>query len=326
MSIFTPIQQGADLVTYQWLGMSSDSHLGSGLNFFIYDSIKIGLLLLLVNYVMAITRYYFPVWKARQILTQRRWYGLDYVLAALLGVVTPFCSCSSIPLFVGFILADIPLGVTFAFLISSPLINESSLYVFPFILGWKVTILYNLLGMVVSVLGGMLIDRLNMEKYLNKDILKRRKLYSAQDEKEQQQVSFSKLLRQWSGEAWDIFRTVYPYVLLGVGVGAMIHGLVPESLITAYLSSYKWWVIPMAVVMGAPLYANSMSIIPIAEALIGKGIPVGTVLAFMTATVTISIPELLILSKLMKKQLLFAFLGITLFAIILMGYVFNLGF
>jgi uncharacterized membrane protein YraQ (UPF0718 family) len=172
MDIFKPIQLFADTTTYNWLGLGKDSYLGNSVNFFIYDTIKIGLLLVVINYAMAITRYYFPMEKVRDILTKRRWFGLDYLFAALLGVVTPFCSCSSIPLFIGFLSAGIPLGVTFTFLISSPLINESSLALFPAMFGLRTTLLYNLVGIIVSILGGMLIQKLHVERYVQAELLK----------------------------------------------------------------------------------------------------------------------------------------------------------
>ncbi len=323
MDIFSPIQSFADLATNHWLGIVSGSYWGDTVNFFIYDVIKIGLLMFIINSIVTVTQYYFPMEKVRDILTKRRWYGLDYLLAALLGVVTPFCSCSSIPLFIGFISAKIPLGVTFAFLISSPLVNESSLYLFPSIFGLKVTLLYNAVGILVAVLGGMLINKLNMEKYIQPEFLKFKSKKQVEAEYEGAKVPLKDLIKHWSGNVWSITKKVFPYVVLGVGVGALIHGFVPEELVVTYLSRKDWWVVPMAVIIGAPLYANSVGVIPVIEALVGKGAPMGTALAFMTAIVTISIPEGLMLSKLMKKQLLFTFFGITIFAMILMGYLFN---
>lgn len=291
MSIFAPIQQFADTATYQWLGITAHTYPADAVNFFIYDMIKIGLLMVLINYIVTITGYYFPMEKVRDILTKKRWYGLDYLLAALLGVVTPFCSCSSIPLFIGFVSAQIPLGVTFAFLISSPLVNESSLYLFPSIFGLKVTLLYNLVGILVAMLGGMLIEKLKMEKYIQPEFLKFKSKKQVEAEYENDEVPLKDLVKHWNAQAFEITKQVFPYVLLGVGIGAAIHGFVPESLVTAYLARKDWWVVPAAVLMGAPLYANSVGVVPIIEALIGKGIPMGTALAFMTATVTISIPE-----------------------------------
>jgi hypothetical protein len=323
MDIFSPIQKLADTITYSWLGIGVGGYWGKTINFFIYDTIKIGLLLVVINYLMAISRYYFPMERVREILIKRRWYGIDYLLAALLGVVTPFCSCSSIPLFIGFLSAGIPLGVTFAFLISSPLVNEASLYLFPAVFGLKATILYNLVGMGVAVLGGMLIGKLKMEKYVRQEFLKFKTKAQVEAEFENEKVPVKELMRHWTSEAVDITKKVFPYVVLGVAVGALIHGFVPEEMVIRYLSNKAWWTIPLAVALGAPLYANSVGVIPIAEALVGKGVPMGTVLAFMTSIVTISIPEGLMLAKVMKKQLLVAFFGITITGIILMGYLFN---
>lgn len=297
MDIFKPIQLFADWTTYRLLGLVKESYLANAVNFFVYDTIKIGFLLILINYIMAITRYYFPMEKVRRILTKRRWFGLDYLMAAILGVVTPFCSCSSIPLFIGFLSAGIPLGVTFAFLISSPLVNEASLYLFPAIFGIKLTIIYNLVGIGVAMIGGWLIQKLKMEKYVRLELLKFKSKKQIEAEYKNQKVPFANLVKIWTDEAIDITKKVYPYVVLGVALGALIHGFVPEKLVIKYLSNRSWYVIPLATLMGAPLYANSVSIIPIIEALIKKGIPMGSALAFMTATVTLSLPEALILKK-----------------------------
>jgi len=222
MDIFSPIQSFADLATYHWFGIVSGSYWGDTINFFIYDVIKIGLLMFIINSIVTVTQYYFPMEKVRHILTKRRWYGLDYLLAALLGVVTPFCSCSSIPLFIGFISAKIPLGVTFAFLISSPLVNESSLYLFPSIFGLKVTLLYNAVGILVAVLGGMLINKLNMEKYIQSEFLKFKSKKQIESEYEGAKVPLKDLVKLWNGNVWSITKKVFPYVILGVGVGALL--------------------------------------------------------------------------------------------------------
>jgi hypothetical protein len=324
MDIFSPIQLFADTVTYKWLGIVPNTYIGDTVNFFIYDIIKIGILLIVINYIMAFIRYYFPMEKVRDILTKRRWYGLDYLLAALLGVITPFCSCSSIPLFIGFLSAGIPLGVTFAFLISSPLINESSLYIFPAIFGLRITVLYNLVGLVISVIGGMIIQRMNMEKFIQPEFLKFKSRKQVEAKYEDQKVPFNDLVKHWSSEAMEITKKIFPYVVLGVGFGAIIHGFVPEELITKYLSVRSWYTIPIAVILGIPLYANSVSIIPVIEALVGKGIPIGTALSFMTATVTLSLPEALMLKKVMKIPLLATFFIITTLGIILIGYLLNI--
>ncbi|MCA9372706.1 permease [Candidatus Woesebacteria bacterium] len=323
MDIFASLQALADLITYHWLGIAQQSYLAGVVNFWIYDLLKITILLVAINYFTAVTRYYFPMEKVRDLLINKQWYGTQYLFAALLGVVTPFCSCSSIPLFMGFLSAGIPLGVTFAFLISSPLVNESSLFLFPSVFGLQVTILYNLIGMGIAICGGWLIQRLKFEKYVQPDILaftgKKRLLQKYQG----QSIPWRERYKLWTSEMLDITKKIYPYVVLGVTLGALIHGLVPASLISDSLSGSGLWSVPAAVLLGIPLYANSVSVIPIIEALVGKGVPMGTALAFMTATVTLSIPEALMLKKILKWQLLAAFFGITTVGIVLMGYLFN---
>jgi hypothetical protein len=323
MDIFYPAQLLADTVAYRWLSLTNGSYLGSAINFFIYDTIKIGLLLVVINYFMAITRYYFPMEKVRDILTKRRWHGLDYLFAALLGIITPFCSCSSIPLFIGFLSAGIPLGVTFTFLISSPLINESSLYLFPAMFGMRVTLIYNLVGIAVAIAGGMLIQRLKLDKYVIPELLKFKSRQQVEAENGGVKMPFKELVSYWWKDGMTITRQIFPYVVIGVGIGALIHGFVPASLVEKYLSSRSWWTVPLATLLGAPLYANSVSVIPVMEALVGKGVPLGTALAFMTAIVTLSIPEAMILKKVMRWQLLTVFFGITTAGIILMGYLLN---
>lgn len=323
MDIFQPIQILADIITYDFLGVVKNTYLANTLNFFIYDVIKIGILLIIINYVMAITRFYFPIEKVRDILVKKRWFGLDYFIAALLGVITPFCSCSSIPLFMGFVSAGIPIGVTFTFLISSPLINEASLYLFPAIFGMKLTILYNFIGLGVAVLGGFLIQKLGMEKYIQPEFLKFKSRKQVELEHKDKKISFRDLSWHWTKEVINITKNIFPYVILGVAIGALIHGLIPESLVINYLSNRNWYVIPLATLMGVPLYANSVSIIPIIEALTSKGVPMGTALAFMTATVALSFPEALMLKKIMKWQLLAVFFGITILGIMIIGYLFN---
>jgi len=273
---------------------------------------------------MAFTRYYFPMEKVRDLLLKRRWFGLDYLFAALLGVVTPFCSCSSIPLFIGFVGAGIPLGVTFAFLISSPLVNESSLYLFPAMFGMKVTIIYNVVGILIAMIGGFLIQKLGMEKFVKPELLKFKSRVQVEKENGGTPLPLIELLKYFWKDGMNITKNVFPYVVLGVSIGALIHGFVPASFVEKYLSAKAWWTIPLATLLGAPLYANSVSVIPVMEALVKKGVPLGTALSFMTAIVTVSIPESMILKKVMKWQLLAAFFGITIIGIMIMGYIFNI--
>jgi len=312
MDIFYPIQLLANSISQN-----------PAINFFIYDTIKIGLLLVFINYLMAIARYYFPINKTRNLLTKRHWFGLDYLFAALLGVITPFCSCSSIPLFIGFLSAGIPLGITFAFLIASPLVNESSLILFPALFGWQTTIIYNIAGIILAVVGGIIIQKLHLEKYVNQQLLKYKCRCDVEAENGGQKIKFKKLLGYWWADGFKITKNIFPYVILGVGIGAIIHGFIPQTLIETYLNIKVWWAVPIATLLGVPLYANSVTVIPIIEALINKGVPMGTALAFMTATVALSLPEALILKKAMKWQLLAIFFGITTIGIMLIGYLFN---
>jgi uncharacterized membrane protein YraQ (UPF0718 family) len=324
MDIFGPLASFADFITYGVLNLGKESYLGEAVNFFIYDLIKIGILLVVINYLMAIIRYKFPTDKVKNILAKRRWFGLDYLFAALLGVITPFCSCSSIPLFIGFVGAGIPLGVTFAFLISSPLINEASLYLFPAMFGLRTTIIYNLIGLLVAIAGGILIQYLKLERYISEDLLKLRSGIKVIDMHEKKKPTVKKLALYFWQDSWKITSKLIPYIIIGVGIGAIIHGFVPTDFAQKYLSSREWWAVPFAVILGAPFYANSIGVIPVMEALINKGVPIGTALAFMTSVVTISIPEMLMLRKVMRWQLQAVFFGITIIGIIIMGYVLNL--
>lgn len=315
------MQQTADFITNDLLHLTSESNLSESLNFFIYDGIKIITLLIIINFTMAVVRYYLPVEEIRKILTSRNWYGLDYLLAALFGVFTPFCSCSSIPLFIGFVSSGVPLGVTFAFLITSPLVNEASLALFPALFGIKITIIYNLFGVVIGVVGGMIIHKLNMEIYIDPSLLNIKSAAVVNNHKSKKPTLGLAFL--WWKDGWQITKSLIPYVLLGVGIGALIHGFIPANFFEKHLSSSDWWTVPLAAIAGIPLYANSVSVIPIVSALVDKGIALGTALAFMTAIVALSLPEFLILKKAMKLPLLLTFFGITTMGIVIMGYFLN---
>ncbi len=323
MDIFTPIQLLADIVTYQWLGLLKKSYLGDAVNFFIYDTIKIFLLLLVINYVMAMVRYYLPVEKIRDFLTERKWYGLDYFLASLFGVITPFCSCSSIPLFVGFLSAGVPLGVTLAFLITSPLVNEASIAIFIGIFGLKITLLYIVAGVVIGVLGGTILGRMKLEDSIDdslKNIIARKHVAET---KVHSKVPLLILLARFWHEGWELTRSIFLYVVVGVGIGAFIHGYLPVGFFETYLRNGSWWSVPLATILAVPLYSNAVGVIPVVQALVAKGVPFGTALAFMMATVGLSLPEALILKKAMKPKLLVAFFSVVTIGIVLIGYVFN---
>ncbi len=330
MSIFSPIQQLANLTSYNLLGLQPTSYVGKAVNFFIFDTIKIFILLIIINYLMAVLRYYLPVEKLRDFITSRNWYGLDYLLAALFGVITPFCSCSSIPFFIGFISAGIPIGVTLSFLITSPLVNEASLAIFAGLFGLKVVIIYVSAGVLIGILSGLILDRFNLDRFLDPSIISLKK--EALKNKGtisstiiQPKVEFKELIKNWWDEGWQITKSLLGYILVGIALGALIHGFVPKNFFQKYLQNKSWWSVPLAALLAVPLYSNAVGVIPIMEALVAKGVPFGTAMAFMMATVGLSLPEALILKKAMRWPLLAIFFGITTLGIITIGYLFNLG-
>lgn len=323
MDIFYPFQLFADVFTYQVLGIAQYSYMGKAVHFFVYDSLKILLLLLAINYLMAVIRYYLPIDSIRDFLTKRNWYGFDYIFAALFGVLTPFCSCSSIPLFVGFLSAGVPLGVTLSFLITSPLVNEASIAMFIGLFGWKVTVLYVLAGMSVGVIGGMVLSRLRLERFIDngmQDIIARKRVKAQSTKADRLTLA---LLKQFWHEGWSLTRKIFGYVLVGVGIGSFIHGFVPVGFFESSLQGAGVWSVPVATLIAIPLYSNAVSIIPIMQALVAKGVSFGTALAFMMATVGLSLPEALILKKVMKLPLLVSFFSVVALGIIIIGYVFN---
>ncbi|MFH1089031.1 MAG: permease [Candidatus Uhrbacteria bacterium] len=319
--MFYPFQLLADWLSFNLLNLATTSRLGLALNFFLYDSLKIISLLILINYLMAIVRYYLPVEKLRDFLTSRKWYGFDHLLAALFGAITPFCSCSSIPLFIGFVKAGIPLGVTLSFLITSPLINEAAVILFIGLFGWKITLIYVLAGLILGVVSGFILGKFHLEKYVEDFIWQIKKT-----EKNFIVVKqpFKKLLKTFWLEGWTITKKIIPYVLGGLAVGAFIHGYVPTDFFAQYITADNLFAVPISVLVAVPMYASAVSIIPIMQSLVEKGIPLGTALAFMMATVGLSLPEALILKKVMKTKLLIYFFGLVTINIIIIGYIFNL--
>ncbi len=271
---------------------------------------------------MSLLRFYLPIEKFRDFLASHKLFGLDYFLASVFGVITPFCSCSSIPLFIGFMEARIPLGVTFAFLITSPLINEIAVGLFIGMFGVKITAIYVVSGILIGIIGGFVIGKLKMEKYVADFIwdIKSKKLSRIEIRK----TSWQKIYKIISREAWGITKKIMLYVLAGVALGALIHGYVPEKFFEVYLQKAGWFGVPLAVILAVPLYSNASGIIPVVQTLIAKGVPIGTGLAFMMATVGLSFPEAMILKKVLKWQLLASFFGIVTMDIIIMGYIFNI--
>lgn len=322
MSIFDPIQSAVDWLTYVLLSLDEGSHIAEAVNFFLFDSVKIIALLLVINYAMAVINHYLPLEKIRDFLASRNWHGFDYFLAALLGLVTPFCSCSSIPLFVGFLGAGIPLGVTMTFLVSSPLLSETAIVMLGGVLGVKVMVIYILAGIIVSMFAGFLLRNVDPKKHINPDILA---LSEGKQVAAEKTKKFRKhYLKTWLDEAWSLSRKLIPYVLIGVAIGAVIHNLVPAELLTKILGNNAWWSIPVATLISVPIYANAAGVIPIVGALIGKGVAIGTTMVVLMATIGLSLPEALILKKVMSMKLLAAFFGIVAFGIMAIGYLVNI--
>ncbi len=307
----------ADYVVFDLLTLKPGTHLGEALNFFIYDTIKIFFLLSVIIFIVAVIRSYFPPEKTRRILSRRRVY-VGNALAASLGIVTPFCSCSAVPLFIGFVESGVPLGVTFSFLVSSPMINEVALVLLLGLFGWKIALTYVGTGLVIAIISGIVIGKLKMEKYVQ-DYVYQMKVGNAKipNQSFREKIKYA---RDYTGE---LLKKIWPYILVGVGVGGFIHGYVPSEFLVKYAGPGNPLAVPVAVLIGVPLYSNAAGTIPIVQALMGKGMPIGTVLAFMMAVTALSFPEAVILKNVLKMRLLLIFFGIVALAIIGVGYLFN---
>lgn len=318
------IQSFADWLVYCVIGLDGKTALGDAVNFFVYDSIKILLLLFLISALMGIVNAYFPVERLRNYLSSHRLYGLQYLLASLFGAITPFCSCSSIPLFIGFVKGGIPLGVTLSFLITSPLVNEVAVAMFLGSFGVKATLIYVLSGILLGCVGGIVLDRMHLEPYLS-DWVKQVQLQSEKQtaEWEQERTSFMQRLPIVIGDSWRIVRGVLLYIFIGIGIGAFMHGFVPEGFFEQYMSRDNWYAVPLSVMLAVPMYANAAGIVPVIEVFVAKGIPLGTAIAFMMAVVGLSLPEATLLKKVMTWRLIVVFFTTVTLFIILSGYLFN---
>jgi len=308
-----------DILVYQSWGMSPDSALGSAVHFFIYDTIKIFILLISIIYIVSLLRTYFNTEKVRVYLQGKSEFSGN-ILAALFGIITPFCSCSAIPLFLGFMQARIPVGVTFSFLISSPLNNEIAIAMLLGLFGWKVTLIYIGFGLLVAILGGYMIGRIkNVEQYI---LIPVKPMEGELDD-----VKIELNFNQRHNEAWDytkdIFKKIYLYVMIGVGIGAFIHGYIPTDFISTYAGGDAWYAVPVAVLMGIPMYSNAAGVMPLVEVLTSKGMLLGSALSFMMAVTALSLPEAMILKKVLHVKLIALFFGIVGFGILLVGYIFN---
>lgn len=318
------IQNFADWLVYGLFGLSAETHWGAALNFFFYDTTKILILLFLISVVMGVVNAYFPIDRLRNFLTTRKLYGFQYLFAALFGAITPFCSCSSIPLFIGFVKGGIPLGVTLAFLITSPLVNEVAIAMFLGAFGLKATLIYTLSGILLGTVGGFLLEKFRLERYLS-DWVKKIQAQSEEEtlQWEAEHISFVKRVPTIVKDAWGIVRGVLVYVIIGISIGAAMHGFVPEGFFEVYLAKDNWYSVPLAVILGVPMYANAAGIVPIIQVFVAKGVPLGTAIAFMMAVVGLSLPEATLLKKVMTWRLIGIFFGMVALFIILSGYLFN---
>jgi uncharacterized membrane protein YraQ (UPF0718 family) len=295
------------------------SHLGSALQFFLYDTPKVLLLLAAVVFVMGMVNSYFTPERTRALLAGRGG-ALGNAMAAALGVVTPFCSCSAVPLFIGFVQAGVPLGITFSFLIAAPMVNEVALALLLALFGWKIALLYLALGLAVAIVSGWVIGRLRMEAHLEDWV---RDLPRAHAGGGAAAVPLGERVSAGLAAVREIVGRVWPYVIAGIAIGAAIHGYVPEDFMAGLMGREAWWSVPAAVLIGVPMYANAAGIIPIVEALLAKGAALGTVLAFMMSVIALSLPEMVILRKVLKVRLIAVFAGVVATGILVVGYVFN---
>lgn len=299
------------------LHLELNSNVGGSIHFFIYDVIKIFILLSVLIFTISYMQSYFPPERTRKIIGRFKGVSAN-VLAALLGTVTPFCSCSSIPLFIGFTSAGLPIGVTFSFLISSPLVDLASVILLASIFNWKIAIAYVIVGIVLAVLGGSIISKSKLEEYVEPFVFSNKMI-----ESEQESLTIADRLEYSKDQVLDIINKVWLYILIGVGIGAVIHNWIPESIITAILGRDKWYSVFVATFAGIPMYADIFGTLPIAEALVLKGVGLGTALSFMMGVTALSLPSMIMLKKVVKPKLLGIFVGIVTVGIILIGFVFN---
>jgi hypothetical protein len=319
--IYSNLSAFAGWFTYSLLKMEQGKHPGSAIEFFVFETPKVLMLLVIVVFGIGIIRSFFTPEKTRKILSGKS-ESVGNVLAALLGVVTPFCSCSAVPLFVGFVTAGVPLGVTFSFLISAPMINEIALVLLFGMFGWKVAAMYMGVGLLIAIVAGWILGRLHMEKYIESWVFETKVGQTGAE----QVMNFQDRINYGLTAVRDIVSKVWIYVILGIAVGAGIHGYVPQDFMASFMGKGAWWSVPAAVLLGVPMYSNAAGIIPIVKALLEKGAALGTVLAFMMAVIGLSLPEAIILRNILKPRLVFTFFGIVAAGIIVIGYLFNMVF
>jgi len=323
--MFDWIQKLADWFVFDTLHLAKGQHLAEALNFFIYDSIKILLLLFVIIFLMGIINSYFPIEKVKNYLSRNKLFGFEYLMASLFGVVTPFCSCSSVPLFIGFVRGGIPLGVTFAFLVTSPLVNEVAIGLFVGLFGVKITAIYVISGVLLGLVSGLILSRFKLERFLTPWV--KEVLANAQRDEESfvaEKISFKNRLPVIWDEVIKIIKGVVVYVLIGIAIGGLMHGYIPHGFFEQYMSKDNFFAVPLATILAVPMYSNASGILPVMQVLVSKGIPIGTAIAFMMAVVGLSFPEAMLLKKVMTFKLIGVFFGVVTLCIIISGYLFNI--
>jgi uncharacterized membrane protein YraQ (UPF0718 family) len=316
---YAVVRSVSETLAFRVLGLDPHSRLGQSVAFFLYDAPKVLLLLVLIVFAVGIVRSFFTAERTRAVLAGRR-ESVGNVLAALLGVVTPFCSCSAVPLFLGFVEVGIPLGVTLSFLVAAPMVNEVALVLLLGLFGWKVAVLYLATGLAIAIVSGLVLGRMRLERFVEPWVYESMRTTATY---EREQLGFPGRVAKGLEAVRDVVGKVWPWVLAGIAVGAGIHGYVPEGLLAGFMGKSAWWSVPAAVAIGVPMYSNAAGIIPIVEALLGKGAALGTVLAFMMAVIGLSLPELVILRKVLRPPLIAAFVAIVAAGILLVGWLFN---
>lgn len=324
-TMFDWMQDIADWLVYVVLNLNREEHLAEALNFFIYDTAKILILLFIVIFFMGIVNSYFPIDKVKNYLSRNKLYGLEHLIASLFGVVTPFCSCSSVPLFIGFVRGGIPLGVTFSFLITSPLVNEVAIGLFVGLFGIKTTIIYIISGVLLGTISGYILQKLKLEPYLTPWV--KEVLATAQKDQNifiaEKQTLKQRLPVIWK-EVINILKGIIPYVIVGIAIGGLMHGYIPEGFFEKYMDKDNLFAVPIATILAIPMYSNASGILPVVQVLVAKGIPLGTAIAFMMGVVGLSLPEAMLLKKVMTIKLIAIFFGVVTLCIIISGYLFNL--
>ena len=317
--VYKYLQDISDFIIFRVFHMSPETHLTEAIRFFIYEVPKVMMLLVLIIFLVGIIRTYFSAEKTRKALEGKSLFAGN-IMAALLGIVTPFCSCSAIPLFLGFVEAGIPLGVTFSFLIAAPMINEVALILLIGLFGWQVALIYVLTGLTIAILAGFLLEKLNMKRYVADWVYD---THAKQSLEKEESLSLNQRISAGGQAVRDIVGKIWIYILIGIAVGAGAHGFVPDAYLAGALGNQHWYSVPLAILVGIPLYSNAAGIIPIVSVLIEKGVTLGTALAFMMSVIGLSLPEIIILKKVLKWQLIGVFVGVVAVGIVIVGLIFN---